>query len=93
MVSSTHLRNQAFEEAGEAFMSRHVGKNLKSALWIFEVTILDSRLDDIERSRHNQRRRGSRNRGDEVLEPGGFVVVLKAEKKLFGKCRAAEELA
>lgn len=69
----------------------HVGQDAEAALGAVEVAVLDTGLDDIERGRDNERGRCTSNRGDEVLEPGGLVVVLETEDELLGESGTTEE--
>lgn len=65
-------------------MSHHVGDDLEAALWVLEIPILDPGLDDVERGGDEERCSGTRDRGNEVLTPGGGVVVAKFVEVLFG---------
>lgn len=73
-------------------MLHHVSNDLESTLWVIEVLVLDTGLDDIERGRNEERSRGTSNRGDEVLEPGGLVIVFKPKEISFGESWSSEEL-
>lgn len=87
-----YLGNKTLEEAGESFVLGHVGENSEPALGVFEVAVLNTGLDDVQRGRNNQRSRSTCNRGNEVLEPRGLVVVFETEHELLGKGRATEQL-
>jgi hypothetical protein len=91
-TSHEKLRNEPLEEGREALVPGHLGENPDTALGVVEVLVLDTGLDDIERSRHDQRGRGTGNGGDEVLEPGRLVVVLETEDVLLCKCGTTEKL-
>ncbi len=64
-----YLGHQSLEETREAFLSSHVAQNSEAALGVLKVAVLDTGLDDIERSRHNERCRGTGDRCNKVLEP------------------------
>lgn len=49
-----YLGDQALEEARETLFASHVGQDAESTLRIVKVAVLDSSLDDIERSRDNK---------------------------------------
>ena len=88
----THLGNQALEEGGSALVLGHVGQDAEAALRVVKVAVLDARLDDVERRRHDERGRGAGDGRDKVLEPRRLVVVLEAEEELLGEGGTAEEL-
>ena len=73
-------------------MLHHILDNLESALWVVKVLILDTRLDDIERSGNYERSGCTSNRSNEVLEPRGFVIVFQSEEVTLGECRSTEKL-
>ena len=73
-------------------MPGHVGQNPEAALGVLEVTILDSGLDHIERSRHDQRGGCAGNGRYEVLEPRSLVVVLELEQVLLGEGGSSKQL-
>lgn len=73
-------------------MLSHVGKNPEAAFGVFKVPVLDTGLDDIERGGDDEGGRGTGNRGNEVLEPRGRVVILEGKEVFLGKGRATEEL-
>lgn len=86
------LGGQALEEGGEAFILHHVGHNPEAGLRVLEVAVLDAGLDHIEGCRDDQRGASTTDRGDEVLGPGGLVVVLQGVDVFLGESRATEEL-
>lgn len=88
----TYLGDKALEEAGETLVAGHVGQDAEAALGVVKVLVLNAGLDDVERCRHNERGRGTGNRGDKVLEPGGLVVVLELEEELLGESGTTEKL-
>jgi hypothetical protein len=73
--SHKELRGEAFEEAGESLILHHFGDDSESTLWVIEVPVLNSGLDDIERGRYDQRGAGASNGRNKVLHPSCFVVV------------------
>lgn len=91
-IGSTYLGNQSLEETRETLVLGHVAQDSETTLGVVEVAVLDTGLDNIERSRDNERGSGTGNRGNEVLEPGGLVVVLEMEDPLLGESRTTEEL-
>lgn len=92
MVKKTYLGHQSLEEGREALVLGHVGQNAEAGLGVVEVLVLDTGLDDIERSRDDERGRGTSNRSDKVLEPGSLVVVLELEHVLLGKGGTTKQL-
>ncbi len=70
------LGDQALEEGRGTLVARHVSQNAETALWVVKVTVLDTGLDDVKRSRHDERCRRTGDGGDKVLEPRRLVVVL-----------------
>jgi hypothetical protein len=58
---------------------------------VLEISHLDSGLDDVERSRYNQRGGSTTDRSNEVLVPGSGVVVLKLEDELLSSGGTSEE--
>lgn len=87
------LGSQSLEEASDAFVLRHVGQDSESGLGVIEVAVLDTGLDHVERSRHDEGRAGAADGSDEVLSPGCRVVLLQAVDVFLGKSRATEKLA
>lgn len=71
-------------------MLGHVGENAETALGVLKVAVLDAGLDDVERGRDNERRRGTSDGGDKVLEPSGLVVVLEPKHELLGESGTTE---
>jgi hypothetical protein len=47
----------------------HVGYDPESTLGVFKVPVLNTGLDDIERSRDDERRASSGDGGNKVLRP------------------------
>lgn len=90
--SFAYLGDKTLEESTHAFVPCHLGENLETALWVLKVAVLNASLDNIKRSRNNQRRGGTSNRGDKVLEPRRLVVVLELEDVLLRKSRSSEQL-
>lgn len=72
-------------------MLDHILDNLDTGLWVLKVAVLDTGLDNIKWSGDDQRGRCTSNRGDEVLEPGGLVVVVELEEVTLGESRSTEE--
>lgn len=86
------LGGETLEEAGRALVLEHLGDNLEARLGVFEVAVLDTGLDNIEGSRHNQGCASTTDRGDEVLAPGSLVVIGQFVNFFLGESRSAEEL-
>lgn len=84
-ASSQKLGHKTLEEGAGTLGGNHVLDDLQTGLGVVEVSVLDSGLDDIERSRDNQRGRGTKERGNNVLAPGGLGVVLESQNVLLGK--------
>ncbi len=66
-------------------MPHHVSHDPETAFRILEVAVLDTGFDDIQGCGDDQRGRGTGDRGHEVLEPAGFVVVFEMVDELFCK--------
>lgn len=90
-ASHEELGRQALEERGHALVLDHVGDDPHAALRVLEVAVLDTGLDDIEGSRDDEGSGSTGNRGNEVLGPGRFVVILDTEG-LLGEGGTTEEL-
>jgi len=91
-TSHEELGNETLEEGRGALILGHVSQDAEAALGVLKVAVLNAGLDDVEWCRHDQRRGSTRDGGNKVLEPGGLVVVLEAEKELLGECGTTEEL-
>lgn len=89
---STYLWYQALEEGREALVPDHAAHNPEATLWVVEVSILDTGLNNIQRSGDNQRRGGTGNGRNKILHPSGLVIILKSVQVTFRECRATEEL-
>lgn len=63
------LRCQSLEEGSEALVLHHVGHDPEAALGVLKVPVLNTGLDDIERSRDDERRASSGDGGNKVLRP------------------------
>ena len=86
------LRHQPLKERRRALLPCHPTNNLEPTLGIFEISVLDSGFDDVERGGDDEGGGGAGDRGDEVLGPGCGVVVFEFVEVLFCCCGAAEEL-
>lgn len=86
------LGGQTLEEAGSALVLHHVGDDAQAGLGVLEVAVLDAGLDHVKRGGHDQGGRSTGNGGNEVLAPGGLVVVLQTVDVLLGESRSTEEL-
>jgi len=86
------LGHEALEKGPNALILGHVGHDPHTALGVLKVAVLNTRLDDIEGRRHDERGRGTGNGGDKVLEPRRLVVILQVEEVFLGKGRATKEL-
>jgi hypothetical protein len=91
-ASHKKLGDKSLEESSSTLVLGHVGEDSETTLGVLEVSVLDTGLDDIERSGDDKRGRGTGNRSNKVLEPAGLVVILKVEKVLLGEGRATEQL-
>ena len=87
------FRCQSLEERSETLIAHHVRHDLESTLRVFEVAVLDSRLDDVEGSGHDKGCASTRNRSDEVLRPGSSVVVAELVEVFFSNGRSTEKLS
>jgi hypothetical protein len=92
LIRGKYLWNKTLEEGGDTLVLHHAANNLESTLWVLEVSVLDTGLDDIERSRDDERGSSTTNGGDEVLEPSGLVVVRKTEEVTLSESGTTEEL-
>jgi len=90
-TSHEKLRNQSLEETRNTFILHHTSNNLESTLRVFEVAVLDTGLDDIERSGNEEGSRGTGDGSNKVLEPGCFVVVVEAIEIALGEGRSSEK--
>jgi hypothetical protein len=70
----------------------HVGHNPETAFGVLKVPVLNTRLDDIERSRDDERCAGSGDGGDKVLRPRRRVVVGEFVEVLLRDCGTTKEL-
>ena len=91
-TSHEQLGEQALEEGGGTLVLEHVGNDASASLLDLEVAVLDTGLDDVERSRDDERSRGTSNGCDKVLEPGGAVVVGELVEVFLGCGTTTEEL-
>ncbi len=88
-----YLGHQSLEEAGEAFVLGHIGQDHRKPLsglskFLFWMRVLMTSSGADTTSGGGRAGDG----GDEILEPGCFVVVLQLEKELLRERRTAEEL-
>lgn len=91
-LAGTYLGGQSLEETRDTLVPHHFPDYLKPALWVLKIPVLYSSFNDIQRSRDDQRRAGSGNRGDKILHPAGFVVVCEFVQILLGEGGASKEL-
>jgi hypothetical protein len=87
------LGSQSLEERRETFFTHHPGHDFETALRVFEVLVLDPSLDNIEGSGDDERCASTGNRSDEILSPGGGIVVLELVKVFFGSSRTTKQLS
>lgn len=73
-------------------MLHHVRHDPEAALGVLKVPVLNTRLDNVERSRHEKRGAGTGDRGDKVLRPGCRVVVGELVEVFLGYGRATKQL-
>ena len=85
VVIVSYLGNEALEETRQTLVLGHVGQDPEAALGVLKVAVLDAGLDDVEGRGDDERCRGTGDGGDEVLEPGGLVVVFEVEEVLLGE--------
>jgi hypothetical protein len=74
-------------------MLHHVGDNPEAALGVLEVPVLDSCLDDVQRSRHDKRGAGTGDRSDKVLRPRSSVVIGQFVEVFLGCGRSTKQLS
>ena len=86
------LGRQALEQSDRALIAQKILDDRYARRLRLEVRVLDTRLDDVERSCDRDRRHGTRNRGNEVLCPRRLRVVLNAENVILGESGCTEEL-
>lgn len=91
-MGRSNLGNETLEESRHALVACHLGQNLESSLWVLEVLVLNTRLDDVQGRGHDQGCSRTSNRGDKVLEPRRLVVVLELEEIFLGEGRSSEQL-
>jgi hypothetical protein len=71
----------------------HVGNDAEAGLGVLEVAVLDTGLDHVERGGDDQGSAGTTDGSDEVLRPGGGIVVLEGVDVFLGECGTTEELS
>jgi hypothetical protein len=91
-TSHKQLGDKSLKESSSTLVLGHVGENSETTLGVLEVAVLDTGLDDIERSGDDERGRGTGNGSNKVLEPASLVVILEVEKVLLGEGRTTEQL-
>jgi hypothetical protein len=87
------LGGEALEEGGEALVLHHVGNDAEAGLGVLEVAVLNTGLDHVERGGDNQGGASTADGGDEVLRPGGGVVILQFVDIFLGESGTTEELS
>jgi hypothetical protein len=87
------LRRETLEERSKTLVLHHVGNNPEAAFGVLEVLVLNSRLDDVEGSRHEERGASTGNRSNKILRPRSGVVVAELVKVLLGSSRPTEQLS
>lgn len=94
-LGSSHqkLGGQSLEQTHGTLVLEHVGHNSEARLGVLEVAVLDTGLDNIQRSGDDQRSTGTGNGGNKVLTPGGLVVVGQTVNVFLGEGRSTEKLA
>ena len=85
------LGRQTLEETRHPFILHHIPHNLKPTLGVLKIPILYPRLNHVQRRRHDQRGRRARDRGDEILQIAGGIVILEFVEVLLRGRGAAEE--
>jgi hypothetical protein len=75
-TSHQQLRDQAFEESRGTFVASHACNNAEPRLRVIEVSILNTRLNNVERSRNDEGGTSAADGSDEVLSPRCRVVVF-----------------
>lgn len=85
------LGQETLEEGTHTLVADHLLDNADTALRVVKVTVLDTGLDNIQGSSNSDRGNGTSDRGTEVLEESGLVVVLQAENPLLDKGRSSEQ--
>lgn len=85
------LWSQTLEERGHTFVGGHVLDDGEPGFVTAEILVLDSGLDDVQRSRDNQGGRSTANGGHEVLAPGGRGVVIQMVDVFLGKGGTTEK--
>lgn len=73
-------------------MLDHILDNLESTFRIFKVSILNARLDDIQGGGYEKWCWRSGDRGNEVLEPRCWVIVVQLIEIFLRKGRSSEKL-
>lgn len=85
------LGGKSLEESRGTLVLNHFSDNLEPALGVLKVPVLDARLDDVQRGRNHQGRRGTGNRGNKVLSPSGLAIVRNSQR-LLSESAAPKEL-
>lgn len=91
-ASHEQFRSKALEEGCETLVFGHVGDDAETGLLGLEVLVLNTSLDNIERSGDDERGGGTADGGNEVLTPAGRVVIVQLVDILLGESRTTEEL-
>lgn len=86
------LGSKALEERTKTLVLGHVGDDSETRLLGLEVAVLDTGLDDIKRSRNDERGGCTSDGGDKVLRPGSGVVISELVEIFLGSSRTTEEL-
>jgi hypothetical protein len=78
--SHEKLGYETLKERCDTLVLHHAADDLESAFWVLEVSVLDASLNNIKGCGDNKGGGGTGNRGNEVLEPGSFVVIAQAKE-------------
>lgn len=76
-LGSSHqeLGDQSLEQTERALVLEHLRHDLEAALGVVEVAVLDTGLDHVQGSGDDKGGASTGDGSDEVLAPGGLVVV------------------
>lgn len=90
-TSHEELGGKTLEEGSETLVLGHTGDNSEAGLLGFKVAVLNTGLDNVKRCGDNERGGSTSDGSDEVLAPGGGVVVGELEEVFLGSGRTTEE--
>ena len=86
------LRCETLKETGQALIFHHVRHNAEARLWVLEIAVLDTSLDHIQGSRHDQRGTGTTDRCHKILRPGSRIIIPQVIDVFLGESGTTKQL-